>query len=233
MKTTDEWRRLGKDDPYFAVAAHPGKRGRWEPDEFYRLGRDDWTDFLNHWQTYESGLAGTCVEIGCGAGRITQGLVDTFHRVVALDVSEDMMRLASAVVPRAEFRAVHGTSIPLEPSEADAVFSCHVLQHLESLSDVSGYMEECHRVLRPGGTVMLHLLLAGASDPLPRRVAREVRLRVVRQLGRNRGAHSRVRFYHADQVRSRLEAAGFSDVVLTEFRVRSNDGIHAFWFGRA
>ena len=67
----------GNAIPLFAVATWPGKeRGgaaAWTDEEFYELGRSDWADFLKQWSHY--GLnAGSCVEIGCGAGRITNQL---------------------------------------------------------------------------------------------------------------------------------------------------------------
>lgn len=92
-----EWRKWGEIDPLFGVASWVGK-GRndampWTDKEFYRLGGDDWQDFLGLWQRY--GLRpGACAEIGCGAGRITRHLAETFERVEAFDVSDGMVRYA-------------------------------------------------------------------------------------------------------------------------------------------
>lgn len=233
MQTTEEWRRLGKDDPFFAVSAHEGKRGKWDRGEFYALGRSDWRDFAGHWRSYQSKLGGVVVEIGSGAGRITQCLVQDFDRVVGLDVSPDMIRLAQEAAPGADLRLVDGTQIPLGDGEADAVFTCHVLQHLESLGDVASYLSESRRVLRAGGTAMVHLLLDEGRPSWLHRAWAEVKLRAVRAMRANRGAYSRVRRYRADQIRSVLEGAGFTDVELHEFRVMSNGSAHSFWFARA
>ncbi len=230
--TTDEWRRLGKDDPLFAVAAHDGKRGAWAADDFYNLGASDWEDFSTRWREHSGDLAGTVVEIGSGAGRITKHLTQTFDWVVGLDVSPDMIALAKDAAPGAEFHVVDGTDIPLTDGTADAVFTCHVLQHLENLDVVTDYLTEMHRVLRPGGTVMVHFLLTGEPRPLPRRVWAEAKLRAVRARGLNRGAYSRVRRYRPDEVRGAMTRAGFGEVELREFAVRSDGTPHAFWFGR-
>jgi ubiquinone/menaquinone biosynthesis C-methylase UbiE len=108
-----------------------------------------------------------------------------------------------------------------------------VLQHLENLDAVASYFGEAARVLKPGGTMMAHLLIAEDQLPLLRRATREVRLRYTRARGANRGAYSRVRRYRPREVRHVMEAAGFGNVELREFRVSSNSDPHAFWIGTA
>ena len=233
MKTTDEWRRLGQDDPLYAVAAHEGARGAWDDEAFYGLGRQDWSDFEARWRQYEPSLGGTAVEIGCGAGRITHRMTDVFDRVVGLDVSPEMIERAKKVAPTAEFRNVNDTRVPLADDTADAVFTCHVLQHLENLRHVTDYLFDCRRVLRPGGTIMVHLLLHEGDRPVAQRAWAEVKLAGTRALRANRGAYSRVRRYRPDEVRAAMGRAGFSNVELREFQVSSNNDPHAFWFGRA
>jgi ubiquinone/menaquinone biosynthesis C-methylase UbiE len=231
--TTREWRTLAQDDPLFAVAAWPDKSGgRWTAEEFYAVGESDWIDFRARWEDYAGkALGGTCLELGCGAGRITRALSGTFGRVIAVDVSERMIEFARAACD-AEFHLVDDAALPLPDESVDAGFTCHVLQHLEDLGAVRDSVSELHRVLRPGGTVMAHLLLEEVPESPLRKVRTEARLRVVRRLNANRGAYSRVRRYRPVEVRATFEDAGFADVELREFRVRSNDGLHPFWFGR-
>lgn len=232
MKTTEEWRRLGKDDPLYAVAAHEGKRRAWKEADFYALGRSDWSDFERYWRRYEPDLRGTVVEIGSGAGRITAPLTGVFDRVIGIDVSPEQLALAGRAAPDADLRLVDATTIPLTDSSVDAVFTCHVLQHLENLDRVTDYLSEAVRVLRPGGTAMIHLLLAEAPPSWARRVRAETKLWLVRLLRANRGAYSRVRRYGPDQVRAAMQRGGFVDVELMEFNVSSNNAPHSFWFGR-
>src|SRR3954465_420863 len=53
---------------------------------------------------------GTCVEVGCGPGRMTAALAERFDRVVAVDVSPAMVERARASVPdpNVVFRVVSG-----------------------------------------------------------------------------------------------------------------------------
>jgi ubiquinone/menaquinone biosynthesis C-methylase UbiE len=230
--TTKEWRRLGKDDPLFAVAAHPDRSKAWDLDGFYVLGETDWADFARHWRQYQPDLGGRCLEIGSGAGRVTKQLIGLFNEVHGIDVSPEMLNLAAVAAPSATFHLVEDTRVPLEDASVDAVFTCHVLQHLEEQSEVADYLAEAHRVLSPGGTLMAHLLLTEVPLPLPRRAWAEGKLRLTRVRRANRGAYSRVCRYRPDQVRGMLEGVGFADVEMREFRVASNGSTHPFWFAR-
>src|SRR5438128_10429187 len=53
---------------------------------------------------------GTCVEVGCGPGRMTGHLAGRFDRVIAVDVSSVMLELADEAVRAAnvELRLVRG-----------------------------------------------------------------------------------------------------------------------------
>jgi ubiquinone/menaquinone biosynthesis C-methylase UbiE len=234
-KTTAEWRQLAKVDPFYVIATRPGKEGNWEREDFYATGRSDWEDFRRHWIHYWPELGGTCLEIGCGAGRVTHALAKSFERVVAIDVSADMLALAREVVPpNVELRQVSGAEIPLEDRSVDGVFTCHVLQHLEGLDVVEAYLKEARRVLRPGGTTMVQLGLHSAPMRLPGRLRQNARLwaaRHVRARGR-RDLTFRVRLYRREEILALLERLGFEDVELRVFATRSSGDQHAFWFAR-
>lgn len=233
--TTTEWRAIAQWDPLWAVATWPEKKGAWTRDEFYSVGRSDWEDFRRHWLHFDPRLGGTCVEIGCGAGRITHALASDFERVVALDVSAEMIALArEATPPNIEFVQVVATEVPLPDESVDAVFTCHVLQHLEGLAEVERYLAEARRVLRSGGSMMVQLGLHSAPVRPHARVRWELRLRLAR-LRRRFGRVDytfRVRLYTREQVDAALARAGFLDTELRVFAVRSNGQVQAFWLAR-
>jgi SAM-dependent methyltransferase len=56
-------------------------------------------------------------------------------------------------------------TVPVEPGTFDAVLSTQVLEHV---SDPGAYLAECHRVLRPGGTLILstHGIFVYHPDPV-------------------------------------------------------------------
>ncbi len=235
-QTTAEWRALAKADPFYVVATREGKAGAWAADEFYSEGEQDWSDFHKHWTSYEPALGGSCLEIGCGAGRITHALARDFHRVTAIDVSADMLALAKQRSPEnVEFVQVDGTDIPLPDASQDAVFTCHVLQHLEGFDVVSNYMSEVRRVLRPGGAAMIQLGLLDVPLPWHARLREELRLRRARRANA-RGQTDltfRVRLYGRGQILGLFDRLEFRDIELRAFEAPGSHEVNAFWLARA
>jgi SAM-dependent methyltransferase len=234
---SEEWRQIALlDDVFGNIAGQPQGADRWSERDFYATGTSDWAEFRDHWLQYWPELGGTCVEIGCGAGRVTQALAADFERVVALDVSAEMIARARGVVPEVvEFRQVRGPEMPLGDGEADAVFSCHVLQHFESFDQVREAMEEAGRVLRPGGTAMVHLTLSSRTPSRLWRAREELRLRLARRrlLRGGRPAAIRMRVYKHEDVFRLLDGVGFEDCELRAFPVSSTGYVHHFFLARA
>jgi malonyl-CoA O-methyltransferase len=102
------------------------------------------------------GLRGRDVlEIGCGTGRNTEWLVAQGARVVALDVSAEMIRRAQARLGSSAARFVRHdvrSPWPLRDRSVDCVIVALVLEHVE---DVSAVFAECGRVVRTGGEMWL------------------------------------------------------------------------------
>jgi len=122
----------------------------------------------------------TCVEVGCGPGRMTAALAERFDRVLALDVSPAMLERARAAVPdeRVEFRAVSGQHLDgVEDAIADVLVCYLVLQHLPARAAVLGYLSEFARVLAPQGEAFVQLPVL--DDGLRARAWRTLRTALV------------------------------------------------------
>ncbi|WP_073485332.1 class I SAM-dependent methyltransferase [Streptoalloteichus hindustanus] len=112
--------------------------------------------FRRHKAAYEALLphcAGARVlEAGCGEGYGAAMIATVASEVVALDYDE----LTSAHVARRypELRVVRGNlaSLPLPSASVDVVANLQVIEHLW---DQEGFLAECARVLRPGGTLVV------------------------------------------------------------------------------
>jgi ubiquinone/menaquinone biosynthesis C-methylase UbiE len=235
--STEEWRAIAKGPrPLYYILTWPDIAD-WSEEEFYETGRQEWQDFRDQWMHYAGGdLSGNCLEIGCGAGRFTRQLSEEFDSVEALDVSADFIdRARAACGDNATFHQVDGTEIPLADASVDAAFSVHVLQHLKDFEEVTGYLREVRRVLTPGGTAMLHIMLASSeTGPIWTRrgvVWRELSLwRSRRALRRGRETRGmRMRMYRYEDVYAALDRIGFEDVELRLFPVRTNGFPHSFW----
>jgi len=158
------WDALASDPD--AYVGDP-ERGRAELEALFgRLGADP--------------RGGTCVEVGCGPGRMTAALAERFDRVVAVDVSPAMLAQARASVTddRVEFLAVPGDSLAgVEDALADVVVCYLVLQHLPTRAVVAHYLAEFARVLVPQGQGFVQLPVL--DDALRARVWRAARSALV------------------------------------------------------
>ncbi len=232
-----EWRRWGDDDPFYGVASWSGRQrggaNPWTAEDFYALGRSDWADFRDRWSRYGINF-GRVVEIGCGAGRLTKAMASDFASVVGVDVSEGMLSVARSHTPEAnvDLRLGDGVTLPVESATADGVFSTHVFQHLDSLELARANFDEVARVLKPRGTMMVHLPIVLPPDGLP---GLRLAVRIRRRMGdlratvqRRRGAPlMRGLQYPWDWLSRELSTLGFVDVELVMFAMRSNGGYHS------
>jgi SAM-dependent methyltransferase len=112
---------------------------------------------------------GTCVEVGCGPGRMTAALAERFDEVLALDVSPAMLERARTVVdaPNVRFAAVSGERLDgVGDGIANTVVCYLVLQHLPSRGVVESYLREFARILAPAGEAFVQLPVLGAAGRL-------------------------------------------------------------------
>lgn len=246
MRSNAEWQEWGKRDPFYAVAAwserQKGGTQPWTADEFYATGASDWDDYFRHWKSYGVDRD-CCVEIGCGAGRLTKALVDGFQQVIAVDVSPDMIALAQENAPgTASFYVTDGLDLPLPDASASAAFSTFVFQHFDSIAEANAVLRDVSRVLLTGGTLMVQLPVhswPGNARPYRLLYRTQKLLGNVRARARRRGLHQaavapfmRHLSYEGSELIATLGALGFVDVELRSFFVRSNRSFQTFVFAR-
>lgn len=100
----------------------------------------------------------TVLDLGCGIGRIALYIAPHCARLWAVDVSAEMLAMARRRLVgenNVRFATCSGTRVPdVETGSVDFLYSIIVLQHLER-EDAFLLLEECVRMLRPGGSAFI------------------------------------------------------------------------------
>jgi SAM-dependent methyltransferase len=108
----------------------------------------------------------TVIEIGCGVGRMTRRLSELAGRVIAADVSSEMLRRCRLhLTDRSNVDYVllpgDGALAGVPDSSVDLVFSYITLQHVPDAQAQLRYLTESVRVLREGGHAALQVRATG------------------------------------------------------------------------
>jgi ubiquinone/menaquinone biosynthesis C-methylase UbiE len=121
------------------------------------------------------------LEIGCGMGRLFEGLSNRFGHIVGIDISEGMIQQGREQCPiEAEWIVGDGVSLSgVNDESVDYVLSFEVFEHIPSVQVIQRYFLEVLRVLKPGGAFQIQLRSASDSPrqaavrrlPRPLRVA--------------------------------------------------------------
>lgn len=155
-KMAQDWDLRAKENARYYVNT---ERQDWTDEEFFRSGirtveEEILTDMTNICQGKDPKQM-KVLEIGCGAGRVTNALAGVFGEVWAVDVSGEMIRQAQAALaskPHVHLIQNNGTDLSgiTASGSFDFAFSTIVFQHIPSYQVIESYVREVHRLLRPG-----------------------------------------------------------------------------------
>jgi SAM-dependent methyltransferase len=130
----------------------------WSDEEFFGAGEQSvreqiLNDTANIYQGRDPASM-KVIEIGCGAGRLTQALSKVFGEVYAVDVSGEMVAQARRNLSHRANAHVYqnsGCDLAVLPRQQyDFAYSLVVFQHIPSYQVIENYVREVHRLLRPG-----------------------------------------------------------------------------------
>ena len=103
----------------------------------------------------------TILDWGCGCGRVARHVLPdrpSGSRLIGVDIDEEALQWCREHLPDGEFRRV--PSLPpsgLPPQSLDLVYAYSVVTHLDEKTQ-DRWLEELHRIAKPGAPVLLTVL---------------------------------------------------------------------------
>lgn len=162
------WDDHARRDPLWAILSDPSKSGRrWNLRDFLETGRREVSLLMYQLRALNIGVSRqAALDFGCGVGRLSQPLARHFDRVVGVDVSPEMIRLADEInqyPARVRYLCNGRDDLAVLPtSDFTFMYSNVVLQHIEPATTLR-YLRELFRVVAPGGVLVFQL----PSHPRP------------------------------------------------------------------
>lgn len=173
----DAWSRDQPADLVLGLAAKRARVAQLSSHDLTIVSRDHWEkiapewagwarrpNFDSYWE-YASRFfelvppaGGTTLEVGCGEGRVSRDLAARGHRVVAVDSSPTLIRLAHNADGSIAYARCDAAALPFIDEAFDVVVAYNSLMDFD---DMEGSVREAGRVLKPGG-----VLCASITHPL-------------------------------------------------------------------
>ncbi|MBL7074504.1 class I SAM-dependent methyltransferase [candidate division KSB1 bacterium] len=155
------WDELGKIDPLWSILTWPNKKGKWDIDEFFTIGKREIDLIMEYIKSLGFNVPRRkALDFGCGIGRLTQPLANYFDEVYGVDIAPSMIELAN------KFNQ-HGDKCKYYLNETDDlkvfpdnsfnfIYTNITLQHMAPTYS-KNYIKEFLRILVPDGLLIFQL----------------------------------------------------------------------------
>lgn len=147
------------------------------------------------------------LDVGCGTGEHLKRALKYGLKTTGVEPAQAMFEMARRGVPGARIEQAIATNLPFGAEEFDAIIMIEVLRYLDR-SDIDVALREAHRVLRPGGKLMVTLVNRWALDGF----YLHQRLRQLVRRSRFNTINPFCEFHTPASAKRMLEAAGFANV---------------------
>ena len=139
MRIKSEWEKLGQIDPYWSTITQPQYHlDQFEANrqQFYDSGKHITDLYLAALRrnNINPSLIQTCLEFGCGVGRVTQHLASITPKIIAVDISVGLIQIAKEQIIKegienVEFITLSDPRNLFQLPNIDAILSVITLQH--------------------------------------------------------------------------------------------------------
>ncbi len=147
------------------------------------------------------------LDAGCGTGAYLQRFAALGFTPVGVEPARGMLEIARRDNPGVRVEEGVMTALPLEDASVDFISVIEVFRYLDR-ADTSRGLQECFRVLKPGGIVFFTMVNRYALDGFW--VLQRARQAVLP--GRFTRKHPHCEFFTPDEARDELERTGFTNI---------------------
>jgi SAM-dependent methyltransferase len=135
----------------------------------YERHRPEYPGEALYWAANQVGIedGARVLDVGAGTGKLTRGLVALGYEVVAVEPGGPMLDQLRQAVPEAEALEGSAEGIALPDADVDAAFAAQAFHWF----DRERAVPELHRVVRPGGGLVLLWNWWDDRDPLQHELA--------------------------------------------------------------
>jgi SAM-dependent methyltransferase len=157
VTTTDEVRAYWQQHIHdLEITQHPaGSRGFFDDLDQYHFEK---LHHLLRLVPFDRSQGKAVLDVGCGAGVDLARFARAGARVTGVDIAQSAIDLARANFAQqglsGEFRVADGECLPFDDNSFDIVFAHGVVQYT---ADPQRLVNECHRVLKPGGQAIFQV----------------------------------------------------------------------------
>ena len=161
-----EWTHLGEVEPYWSTITQPQyhlEQFEASRQQFYDSGKyvlDIFLAALRRSNINPSNIQ-SCLEVGCGVGRVSQFLAQFFPKLIAVDISMPHLLIAKTQVEslgltNAEFVHLDDPRAMHQLPNVDAILSVITLQH-NPPPVMAWILKNLLNILNPGGVAFIQI----------------------------------------------------------------------------
>lgn len=115
----------------------------------------NWPDIAEAINTLNLEKDQKVADLGCGNGRLFEVLEKYKIKYFGLDISEELIEIATNSYPEGKFVVSDILETPYKKEEFSAVISIAALHHIPSKELRRKAIKEIHRIVKPGGKILI------------------------------------------------------------------------------